>query len=89
MITRDAAETGGGVYQYYVWINSTRSDGHVTSFYNSRTGGAEREFEITYMVRGLGPEFTVQVRAWNSGGYSDWTDIRTFATPSSTTTSTS
>ena len=89
LITWDAAETGGEVSQYYVWIKSTRSDGTVKSFYNSKTFGAEREFEITYMVGSFGNEFTVQVRAWNSGGYSDWTDLKTLTTPPSVTTTTS
>ena len=88
-ITWDAAETGGDAYRYYLWIDSTRSDGTVTSFYNTYTWRAETEFEITNMAAPFGEQFTVQVRAWNSGGYSDWTEIETLTTPPSVTTTTS
>ena len=88
-ITWDAAETGGDAYRYYLWIDSTRSDGTVTSFYNTYTLEAETEFEITNMAAPFGEQFTVQVRAWNSGGYSDWTEIETLTTPPSVTTTTS
>lgn len=70
-------------YDYYLWFESIRADGTTTSFYNSKTYEAETEFEITYMAAYFGTEFTVQVRAWNSGGYSDWTAVSTFTTPSS------
>ena len=83
LITWDAAETGGEAYQYYVWIVSPHADGTETSFYNSPTEGAATEFEITHIAFYLDDQFTVQVRAWNSAGYSDWTDINTFTTPPS------
>ena len=83
LITWDASETGGEAYLYYVWIVSPHSDGTETSFYNSPTEQAETEFEITHIAFYLDDEFTVQVRAWNSAGYSDWTDINTFTTPPS------
>ena len=83
LITWDAAETGGEAYLYYVWIVSPHADGTETSIFNSPTEGAETEFEITHIAFYLDDQFTVQVRAWNSGGYSDWTDINTFTTPPS------
>ena len=83
LITWDAAETGGEAYLYYVWIVSPHADGTETSFASTFTEQAETEFEITGMAVDFGDEFTVQVRAWNSAGYSDWTDIDTFTTPSS------
>ena len=83
LVTWDPAETGGDAYHYYLWLNSTRTDGTRSSFYNSKTIGAETEFEITYMAAYFGTEFTVRVRAWNSGGYSSWTEVSTFSTPSS------
>ena len=83
LITWDAAETGGEAYLYFVWIVSPHADGTETSFYNSPTEGAATEFEITHIAFYLDDEFTVQVRAWNSAGYSDWTDINTFTTPPS------
>ena len=70
------AETGGDAYVYYLWLKSTG-----VSFYNSRTIGAETEFDITFMAASFDTEFTVQVRSWNSGGYSSWTDESTFTTP--------
>ena len=82
LITWDAAETGGEAYLYYLWIRSPHPDGTVTSFASTFTEQAETEFEITGMAADFGDEFTVQVRAWNSGGYSDWTGIKTFTTPS-------
>ena len=87
-ITWDAAVTGGDTSRYYLWIDSTRSDGTVTSFYNTYTLEAETEFEITYMAAPFGEQFTVQVRGWNSHGYSDWTETETLTTPPSVTTTT-
>ena len=83
LIAWDASETGGEAYLYFVWIVSPHADGTETSFFNSPTEGAETEFEITHIAFYLDDEFTVQVRAWNSGGYSDWTGINTFTTPPS------
>ena len=83
LVTWDPAETGGDAYHYYLWLESTLADGTTKSFYNSKSYEAETEFEITYMAAYFGIEFTVQVRAWNSGGYSDWTAVSTFTTPSS------
>ena len=83
LVTWDPAETGGDAYHYYLWLESTLADGTTKSFYNSKSYEAETEFEITYMAAYFGTEFTVQVRAWNSGGYSDWTAVSTFTTPSS------
>jgi len=88
-ITWKADVIGGVPSRYYLWINSTHSDGTVTSFYNTRTLRAETEFEITYMAAFLGEQFTVRVRGWNSRGYSDWTEIETLTTPPSVTTTTS
>ncbi len=88
LITWDAAETGGEVYRYYLLLRSTRSDGSTAGYYTYSYEG-ETEFEITYMAATFGTEFTVQVQAWNTAGYSEWTDIETFTTPSSTTTSSS
>ena len=50
--------TGGDAYRYYLWIDSTRSDGTVTSFYNTYTLEAETEFEITNMAAPFGEQFT-------------------------------
>ena len=83
-VTWDAAETGGEVYQYNLKFNSTRSDGGVTSFNDSVTRGSETEFDITFMRLSFGTEFTVQVRAWNTAGYSDWTTTNTLTTPTTT-----
>ena len=85
-VTWDAAETGGDVYQYYLKFRSTRSDGGVTAFNNSVTLGAETEFDITFMRLYFGTEFTVQVRAWNTASYSDWTTTNTLTTPTTSTT---
>ena len=87
-VTWDAAETGGEVYLYYLMFRSTRSDGGVTLFNNSVTLGAETEFDITFMRLYFGTEFTVQVRAWNTAGYSDWTTTTTLTIPTTSTSST-
>ena len=88
LIIWDEPTSGGETERYYVWIDSTRSDGTVTSFYNTYTLEAETEFEITNMAAPFGEQFTVQVRAWNSHGYSHWTEIETLTTPPSVTTTT-
>ena len=86
-VTWDAAETGGEVYRYYLMFSSTRSDGTVTLFNNSVTLEAETEFDITFMRLYFGTEFTVQVRAWNTAAYSDWTTTTTLTTPTTSSTS--
>ena len=77
----DPPSAGPGVESYRFWIISTRTDGSQSSYYNVQAtvdaGGAE----ITYLADG--PEFTIQVRALNSNGYSPWTEIQTFTTPTS------
>ena len=88
LITWDAPLGGPTVGAYYVWVRSTLSDGTVESFYNVPTLDAERFYDITHVARLFGEEFIVQVRSHNSAGYSPWTEVATFTTPTSTTTST-
>ena len=89
LIIWDAPSGGPTVGAYYVWVRSTLADGTGEGFYNVATWDAERFFDITYMAALFGEEFAVQVRSHNSGGYSPWTEIATFTTPTSTPTSTS
>ena len=88
-VTWDAPSGGATVDAYYVWLRSVRPDGTRRSFYNVAAFEGEQQFEITYMVRFFGEELTVQVRSHNSAGYSPWTEVATFTTPTSTPTSTS
>ena len=88
LITWDAPLGGPRVGTYCVWVRSTLSDGTVESFYNVPTLDAERFYDITHVARLFGEEFIVQVRSHNSAGYSPWTEVATFTTPTSTTTST-
>ena len=89
LVTWDEATSGGETDRYYLWLTSELTDGTTRSFYNSPTIGAEQHFEITYMKGSFGTTFTVQIRATNTHGTSDWSDIQTFTTPTSSTTSTS
>ena len=86
LVTWDTPESGGPVEDYYVTFRSDLGNNRVTLFNNVKTWRGEEFFEITYMADTFGNEFTVQVRAGNAGGYSDWTQTETFANPQSTTT---
>ena len=89
LVTWDAPTSGGPVEDYYLWFRSDLGNGNERSFYNSKSWQGEEHFEVTYMVAYFGDEFTVQVRAANKSGYSDWTETETFTNPTSSTTSTS
>ena len=87
LITWDEPDSGGTAEEYRLRFLSDLADGYTQSYFNVKSWQGERVFEITYMTSGFGTEFTVQVRAGNDVGYSPWTDIQTFTTPTSSTTS--
>ena len=78
-ISWDAPSAGPTVEKYYFWMVSTRADGTQRSYYNIHH--TDVRLEITYLVADFGPEFTIQVRSYNSNGYSPWTELQTFTTP--------
>ena len=76
------APDGGPVDVYYLWLLSEFSQDYTRSFYNV-PNGADREYEVTYIARLFSDDFTVQVRAANDYGTSEWSTLQTFTTPTS------
>ena len=57
-------------------------------FFNVPTVGTETTWDMVPMARFMGETFVVQVRAYNSAGYSPWTPPQEFTTPGSSTSTT-
>ena len=78
----DAGE-GPAATKYHVWIRPATPGPGPDSFFNTPTFGTEAHWDMRGMAWYVGDSLLFQVRAYNSAGYSPWTEPQTFTTPGS------
>ena len=72
-----------------MWLVPVVADATTNVFNHVPSWQGERFFEITNLLKYLGAEFTVQVRAGNYVGLSPRTEKQTSAAPATSTTTSS
>ena len=82
-ITWTAAAEGPAAEKYFLWVRPKTPGPTTNWFYKVATNGAATSFPMGGMPAFLGTEYTVLVRAYNSAGYSPWSELATFTTPTS------
>ena len=77
------AGDGPAAAKYHVRIRPAVPGPGTDSFFNTPTFGTEAGWDMRGMAWYVGDSLLFQVRAYNSAGYSPWTEPLTFTTPGS------